>query len=288
MGFHKVRSQAIVVLALLSAVGLTASSCSDNDNESVTADTSTSEEDDIPATSGTSIPPVTTRPALTTSSTTLATTTTTLDTTTLDTATLDTDTSEDSDAVVDNDTVDNDTADNGTADKGTGRPPAPANLECLAGTSAGELLVEWDAPEDTTNISKVRLYVSVDGGPFITNSTIPLSQVDTTRPNNKRWAAPVSGLPTGEPLRLAVTTFNALRQESGWNPLKAHYIGPGEACGSGVSTISATTTTLSATTTTLSATTTTIPATTTTIPATTTTIPATTTTLLPTTCTAGC
>ena len=216
------RSQVIAVFVLLSSFGLATTSCNSGNDESSTSSISTSGEGDDLIASNTTTPPSTMRPAITTSSTIPDSGTTT-------SPSSDTDTPDDSIIIV------------GT---GTGRPPAPTNLRCLAGVAAGELLLEWDAPEDTTNINEVRLYVSNDGGPFIANSTIPLSQVDTTRADGTRWAAPVREVPADKPLRIAVTTFNALGNESGWHPMHAHYVGPGEACGSGVPTPPVTTTTL--------------------------------------------
>lgn len=126
---------------------------------------------------------------------------------------------------------------------GTGPPPAPANLKCLAGVGEGELFVEWDAPADSININRLRVYVSFDGGPFLTNQDISLEGVDTERSSGSRWGVTVTSLPANVPLRIAVTTFNAIGAESESNPVSAHYTDAGEACGSGV--IPTTTTTAS-------------------------------------------
>ena len=111
----------------------------------------------------------------------------------------------------------------------------------------GELFVEWDAPADAVNVNRLRLYVSFDGGPFLTNQEISLEDVDTERSNGSRWGVTVTSLPASVPLRIAVTTFNAIGMESDSNPVSAHYAGTGEACGSGViptTTTTATTTTV--------------------------------------------
>ena len=109
-------------------------------------------------------------------------------------------------------------------------PPPPTNVNCLASSAAGELRVEWDAPSDPSIVTNVRLYVSVDGGPFITNQNLGVGQVDTT---GSRWMSAVRGLDEGDAIRIAVTSFNALGQESGWYPVSATYNGPDQPCGSG-------------------------------------------------------
>ncbi|MDE0267842.1 MAG: hypothetical protein OXI96_02220 [Acidimicrobiaceae bacterium] len=133
------------------------------------------------------------------------------------------------------------------AGAGIGPPPVPLNLTCLAGENEGELLIEWDAPLETTNVNKVRLYVSVDGGAFKTNRTIPVSEVDTTRADNTRWAAAIKSLPVNVPIRVSVTAFNAIGKESPWHVIHAHYVGVGEDCGSGVIPTTTTTTTTTTT-----------------------------------------
>lgn len=120
--------------------------------------------------------------------------------------------------------------------------PPPNNLKCLAGSAEGELLVEWDAPPDPDIISRVRVYVSDDGGPFITNRNLAVEQIDTSRSDGNRWAAAAVGLETGVPIRIAVTMFNNVDKESGWYFVEASYTGPGEACdGSGTPTLPPTT-----------------------------------------------
>lgn len=113
------------------------------------------------------------------------------------------------------------------------RPSAPTSLACSAGSGVGELQVEWAAPTDPSSVTHVRLYVSVDRGPFITNQHLDVSQVDTNR-GGGRWGAPVKGLEAGVPLRIAVTNFNANNQESGWYIIDAVYSGPGQPCGGAV------------------------------------------------------
>ena len=106
----------------------------------------------------------------------------------------------------------------------------PTNLKCLAGTREGELLVEWDAVSNPANISKFRLYVSEDGGPYLTNGHFRIDEVDTTRASGTRWAAPVRGLPANVPLRFRVTSFNLLEQESLAHFVNGVYSGPGQPC----------------------------------------------------------
>ena len=117
------------------------------------------------------------------------------------------------------------------ATPGTEGLPAPTNLKCLAGTREGELLVEWDAVSNPANISKYRLYVSEDGGGFITNGHFRIDEVDTTRASGTRWAAPVRRLPANVPLRFRVTVFNLLEQESFAHFVHGVYSGPGQPCG---------------------------------------------------------
>ena len=116
------------------------------------------------------------------------------------------------------------------ATPGTERLPAPTNLKCLAGTREGEFLVEWDAVSNPANISKYRLYVSEDGGPFNTNGHFRIDEVDTTRASGTRWAAPVRRLPANVPLRFRVTVFNLLEQESFAHFVHGVYSGPGLPC----------------------------------------------------------
>ena len=112
-----------------------------------------------------------------------------------------------------------------------GPPPPPSNVRCQAGNAENELLVEFDALPNPSDIAKIRVYVSVDGGPMITNGEYTVDQVDTTRSGGDRWAARARGLPANTPLRLAATSFNQLGQESGWYIVEGHYAGPGAPCG---------------------------------------------------------
>ncbi len=125
---------------------------------------------------------------------------------------------------------------------GTGPPPPPANLTCLAGANEGEVTLEWDAPADPSNVAAVRLYVSEDGGPFITNRNLDLSNVDQTRSGGSRWGATVLDVPANLPIRLAATTFNALGQESGWYVITGMYRGPGQPCTADATVVTTTTT----------------------------------------------
>lgn len=109
-----------------------------------------------------------------------------------------------------------------------GPPPPPSNVRCQAGTAENELLVAFDALSNPADISKIRVYVSVDGGPMITNGEYTLGQIDS---GGDRWAAPARRLPANVPLRLAATSFNQLGQESGWYIVQGHYTGPGAPCG---------------------------------------------------------
>lgn len=111
---------------------------------------------------------------------------------------------------------------------GTAPPPPPENPRCRAGTAERELLIEFDALPDPAAISKIRVYVSVDGGPFITNGEFGIDQIGT---DTDRWAVPARRLPANVPLRLSATSFNLLGQESGWYPRQGIYTGVGEPCG---------------------------------------------------------
>ena len=113
-----------------------------------------------------------------------------------------------------------------------GPPPPPSNVRCRAGNAENELLVEFDALPSPSDIAKIRVYVSVDGGPMITNGEYTIDQVDTTRSGGDRWAARARRLPANVPLRLAATSFNQLGQESGWYIVEGLYTGPGAPCGS--------------------------------------------------------
>ena len=112
-----------------------------------------------------------------------------------------------------------------------GPPPPPSNVRCQAGTAENELLVEFDALPDPSNISKIRVYVSVDGGPMITNGEFDVGQIDTARSGGDRWAARARRLPADVPLRLTATSFNLLGQESGWHIVGGLYTGAGAPCG---------------------------------------------------------
>ncbi len=112
-----------------------------------------------------------------------------------------------------------------------GPPSPPSNVRCQAGNAENELLVEFDALPNPSDIAHIRVYVSVDGGPMITNGEYTVDQVDTTRSGGSRWAARARGLPANVPLRLAATSFNQLGQESGWYIVEGLYAGPGAPCG---------------------------------------------------------
>lgn len=112
-----------------------------------------------------------------------------------------------------------------------GPPPPPSNVRCVAGNAENELLVEFDALPSPSDIAHIRVYVSVDGGPMITNGEYTVDQVDTTRSGGDRWAARARRLPANVPLRLTATSFNQLGQESGWYIVEGLYTGPGAPCG---------------------------------------------------------
>ena len=116
------------------------------------------------------------------------------------------------------------------SDTSVAAPRPPSNVRCVGGTNDGELLVEWDAVPDPSEISKIRVYVSEDGGPFITNGEFTMAQVDTTRSGGTRWAAPARRLPANVPLRLTATSFNLLGEESGWYITNGTYTGAGQPC----------------------------------------------------------
>ena len=112
-----------------------------------------------------------------------------------------------------------------------GPPAPPADVSCKAGVRDGELFVEFDALPNPSDISKIRVYVSVDGGPMITNGEFDVGQVDTTRDGGSRWAARARNLPANVPLRLTATSFNQLGQESGWHIVEGLYTAAGAPCG---------------------------------------------------------
>ncbi|MCY4663803.1 MAG: hypothetical protein OXC00_03970 [Acidimicrobiaceae bacterium] len=109
-----------------------------------------------------------------------------------------------------------------------GPPVPPSNVRCQAGTAENELLVSFDALPNPADIAKIRVYVSVDGGPMITNSEYTIGQIDTS---GDRWSASARRLPANVSLRLAATSFNQLGQESGWYIVEGLYAGPGAPCG---------------------------------------------------------
>ena len=112
-----------------------------------------------------------------------------------------------------------------------GPPAPPADVRCKAGVRDGELFVEFDALPNPSDISKIRVYVSVDGGPMITNGEFDVGQVDTTRDGGSRWAARARNLPANVPLRVTATSFNQLGQESGWYLVEGLYTAAGAPCG---------------------------------------------------------
>ncbi|MYK73953.1 MAG: hypothetical protein F4017_05085 [Acidimicrobiaceae bacterium] len=109
-----------------------------------------------------------------------------------------------------------------------GPPPPPSNVRCQAGTAENELLVAFDALPNPADISKIRVYVSVDGGPMITNGEYTIGEIDSS---GDRWGAPARRVPANVPLRLTATSFNQLGQESGWYIVEGRYTGPGAPCG---------------------------------------------------------
>ena len=119
---------------------------------------------------------------------------------------------------------------------GVGAPIPPGNLKCLAGTAENELLVEFDALPVADDVSKIRTYMQVGSEPVITNGEFTVGQLDTTRSGGTRWAAPVRSVPANTALKLYVTSFNQLGQESGWYSVDGMYVGPGAPCGTDAST----------------------------------------------------
>ena len=112
-----------------------------------------------------------------------------------------------------------------------GPPPAPSDVECVGGSADNELLVEFDALPNPSDISKIRTYLQVDGEPVITNGEFDVGQIDTTRDGGSRWAARVRRVPANVPVKLYVTSFNQLGQESGWYPVEGLYTAAGAPCG---------------------------------------------------------
>ena len=111
-------------------------------------------------------------------------------------------------------------------------PPPPSNLRCVGGSGDNELLVEFDAPANPAEISKIRTYLQIDGEPILTNGEFTVGQVDTTRSNGTRWAAAVRRVPANVPVKLYATSFNQLGQESGWYSVDGLYTAAGAPCGS--------------------------------------------------------
>ena len=109
-----------------------------------------------------------------------------------------------------------------------GPPPPPSDVRCQAGNAANELLVSFDALPVPADIAKIRVYVSVDGGPMITNGEFTIGEIDAS---GDRWSAPARRLPANVPLRLTATSFNQLGQESGWYIVEGLYAGQGAPCG---------------------------------------------------------
>lgn len=110
-------------------------------------------------------------------------------------------------------------------------PPPPSNLRCIGGSNDNELLVEFDALPNASDISKVRTYMQLEGEPVIVNGEFTVGQVDTTRGDGTRWAAPVRGVPADVPVKLYATSFNQLGQESGWYSVDGLYTAAGAPCG---------------------------------------------------------
>ena len=186
--------------AAMLALALVAAACSDDENgEGETVDeVTTTTESSAPTTTQPRVTTPTTAPPETTTTTVVEVVTTTSTTAPPDTAV------------------------------SIGPPPPPSNVRCQAGTAENELLVAFDALPNPADISKIRVYVSVDGGPMITNGEYTIGEIDSS---GDRWAAPARRLPANVPLRLTATSFNQLGQESGWYIVEGHYTGPGAPCG---------------------------------------------------------
>ena len=114
---------------------------------------------------------------------------------------------------------------------GVAPPPAPSDLECVGGNVDNELLVEFDALPNPSDISKIRTYLQVDGEPILTNGEFDVGQIDTNRSGGSRWAARVRRVPANVPVKLYVTSFNQLGQESGWYSVDGLYTAAGAPCG---------------------------------------------------------
>ncbi len=114
---------------------------------------------------------------------------------------------------------------------GVAPPTAPSDLECVGGNAANELLVEFDALPNPSDISKIRTYLQVDGEPVLANGEFDVGQIDTNRNGGSRWAARVRRVPANVPVKLYVTSFNQLGQESGWYSVDGLYTAAGAPCG---------------------------------------------------------
>ena len=114
---------------------------------------------------------------------------------------------------------------------GVAPPSPPSNLRCIGGNADNELLVEFDALPDPSEISKIRTYLQVDGEPILASGEFTMDQVDTTRDGGARWAAPVRRVPANVPVKLYATSFNQLGQESGWYSVDGVYTAAGAPCG---------------------------------------------------------
>ena len=114
-----------------------------------------------------------------------------------------------------------------------GPPAPPSDLECLGGSADNELLVEFDAFPNPSDISKIRTYLQLDGeGERVNfNGEFSVGQIDTTRDGGSRWAAPVRRVPANVPVKLYVTSFNQLGVESGWHHVEGLYTAAGAPCG---------------------------------------------------------
>ena len=114
-----------------------------------------------------------------------------------------------------------------------GPPAPPSDLECLGGSADNELLVEFDAFPNPSDISKIRTYLQLDGeGERVNfNGEFSVGQIDTTRDGGSRWAAPVRRVPANVPVKLYVTSFNQLGGESYWYHVEGLYTAAGAPCG---------------------------------------------------------
>ncbi len=110
-------------------------------------------------------------------------------------------------------------------------PPPPSDLRCVGGSNDNELVVEFDALPSPDEVSKVRTYMQLEGEPVIANGEFTVGQVDTNRSNGTRWAVPVRRVPANVLVKLYVTSFNQLGQESGWYSVDGLYTAAGAPCG---------------------------------------------------------